>query len=35
MKNPSEINFVKTAISMRGDLWKKKTKIDLKNISLD
>ncbi|MDP3765935.1 MAG: hypothetical protein Q8R04_05465 [Nanoarchaeota archaeon] len=35
MKNPSEINFVKTAIAMRKDLWKKKTKIDLKNISLD
>ena len=35
MKNPSEINFVKTAIAMRRDLWKKKTKIDLKNISLD
>ena len=35
IKNPSEINFVKTAIAMRKDLWKKKTKIDLKNISLD
>ena len=35
IKNPSEINFVKTAIAMRRDLWKKKTKIDLKAISLN
>jgi hypothetical protein len=33
--SPSESNFMKTAIAMREDLWKKKTKSDLKTLSLE
>lgn len=35
MDNPSESNFMETAIAMRKDLWKKKTKIDLTTLSLE
>ncbi len=34
MNQPSESNFMETAIAMRKDLWKKKTKIKLKTLSL-
>jgi len=34
MENPTETNFMETAISMRKDLWKKGTKVDLKTLSL-
>lgn len=35
MRNPTETNFMETAISMRKDLWKKGTKIDLNALSLE
>ncbi len=35
MENPTETNFMKTAISMRNDLWKKGTKINPKILSLE
>lgn len=35
INEPSEYNFMETAIAMRKDLWGKRTKIDLKQISLD
>lgn len=34
LDNPTEIAFVKTAIAMRKDLWKKKTKSDMETLSL-
>ena len=35
LQNPSELNFTKTAVSMRKDLWKKgKTKINAKDFAL-
>lgn len=33
--SPVQENFVKTAKSMRKDLWKKKTKIEMDNLLLD
>ncbi|MFZ3060796.1 MAG: hypothetical protein WA102_13800 [Candidatus Methanoperedens sp.] len=35
MENPTEANFMKTAISMRNDLWKKGTKINPQILSLE
>jgi hypothetical protein len=35
IKNPNETNFLKAANAMRKDLWKKKTKTDLKTLSLE
>ena len=35
MKNPTETNFMKSAIAMRKDLWKKKTKVSLESLSLE
>ena len=35
IKNPNEENLMKTAITMRKDLWKKETKADLKTLSLE
>jgi len=35
IKNPSEAVFMKTAIAMRKDLWKKKTKASLEMLSLE
>ncbi|HLE75341.1 MAG TPA: hypothetical protein VI864_04765 [Candidatus Bathyarchaeia archaeon] len=35
IKNPTEENFMKCAIVMRKDLWKKKTKADLRTLSLE
>ncbi len=35
MENPTEANFMKTAISMRNDLWKKGTKINPEILSLE
>jgi hypothetical protein len=35
LQDATEDNFMKTAIAMRKDLWKKKTKIDLKMLSLE
>jgi hypothetical protein len=35
MEHPTETNFMETAISMRKDLWKKGTKINLKVLSLE
>jgi len=34
IKNPTEANFMKSAIAMRKDLWKKKTKVNLESLSL-
>ena len=34
MKNPIETNFMKSAIAMRKDLWKKKTRANLESLSL-
>ena len=33
--NPSESNFMKAAVAMRKDLWKKGTKTDLASLSLE
>jgi len=35
IKNPTEANFMKSAIAMRKDLWKKKTEVDLEMLSLE
>jgi hypothetical protein len=35
LQNATEDAFLKTAVAMRKDLWKKKTKIDLKMLSLE
>jgi hypothetical protein len=35
MAKPTETNFMKSAIAMRKDLWKKKTKANLESLSLD
>jgi hypothetical protein len=35
IKNPTEANFMKSAIAMRKDLWKKKTKANLETLSLE
>lgn len=35
MVNPTETNFMRTAISMRNDLWKKGTKINPQILSLE
>jgi len=35
MKNPTETNFLKSAIAMRKDLWKKKTKASLETLTLE
>jgi len=35
IKNPTEANFMKSAIAMRKDLWKKKTKASLELLSLE
>ena len=32
--NPNNDNFMKTAIEMRKDLWKKKTKLKISMLSL-
>jgi len=34
IKNPNENTFMKSAITMRKDLWKKKTKVGLDTLSL-
>lgn len=34
MKNPTEVNFMKSAIAMRKDLWKKRTEANLESLSL-
>ena len=35
LQNSTEEAFMKTAIAMRKDLWKKDTKMDLKTLSLE
>jgi hypothetical protein len=35
LQNATEDTFMKTAVAMRKDLWKKKTKIDSKMLSLE
>lgn len=35
LQNESEETFVKTAVAMRKDLWKKKTKASLETLSLE
>lgn len=35
LRNPTETNFMKSAITMRKDLWKKKTKANLESLSLE
>lgn len=35
LQNATEDSFMETAIAMRRDLWKKKTKMDLKILSLE
>ncbi len=34
IENPTEINFAETAISMRKDLWKKGTKVNIEALLL-
>jgi hypothetical protein len=34
MRNPTETSFMQSAIAMRKDLWKKKTKANLESLSL-
>ena len=35
IKNPTEVNFMKSAIAMRKDLWNKKTKVSFEILSLE
>ena len=35
IKNPNEPSFLKAAIAMRKDLWKKNTNVDLETLSLE
>ena len=35
IKNPTETTFLKTAIAMRKELWKRGTNIDLRSLSLE
>jgi len=35
IKNPTETAFMRAALAMRKELWKRETKVDLESLSLD
>jgi hypothetical protein len=35
IRNPTETAFMKTALAMRKELWKRGTNVDLESLSLD